>query len=155
MAAGEYRDIWRFPMQVLVQKAQKALHISRLPVVRAMASLLITACNPTGPDRSTMWEPYERGIASWYGEDYHGSTTANGETYDMESMTAAHRTLPFNTVVRVVNREDSSAVTVRINNRGPFVEGWVIDLSRKAARETGVIERGLVEVDLYIMEKGD
>src|SRR5690625_5463446 len=80
MAAGEYRDIWRFPMQVLVQKAQKALHISRLPLLMAMATLLITACNPTGPDLSTMWEPYERGIASWYGEDYHGSTTDRKST---------------------------------------------------------------------------
>ena len=126
--------------------------ITRLLLLTVM---LVSACNPTGADLSGMWEPYETGIASWYGEDYHGSTTANGETYDMESLTAAHRTLPFNTMVRVINREDGSAVTVRINNRGPFVEGRVIDLSRRGAREIGIIERGLVEVDLYIMSRGD
>jgi rare lipoprotein A len=97
----------------------------------------------------------QTGIASWYGEDYHGSLTANGEIYDMKSMTAAHKRLPFNTVVGVKNLENGKNAIVRINNRGPFVEGRVIDLSRKAAREIGIITEGLADVELYLIEKGD
>lgn len=96
----------------------------------------------------------QSGIASWYGEDYHGSQTANGEIYDMESMTAAHKRLPFNSIVGVKNLDNDKNVIVRINKRGPFVEGRVIDLSRKAAREIGIITDGLADVDLYLIEKG-
>lgn len=91
----------------------------------------------------------ESGIASWYGDDFHGATTANGETYDMEALTAAHRTLPFNTIVLVENRDNGRAVIVRINDRGPFIEDRVIDLSRRAAEEIGMITTGLANVDLY------
>lgn len=94
----------------------------------------------------------ESGIASWYGADYHGSQTANGEIYDMDSMTAAHKTLPFGSYVRVVNRDNGRHVTVRINNRGPYVDGRVIDLSRRAARVMGILERGLARVDLYLVK---
>jgi rare lipoprotein A len=95
------------------------------------------------------------GIASWYGEDYHGTKTANGEIYDMESLTAAHRTLPFHTMVRVENLENGKSVTVRINNRGPFVQGRIIDLSRKAAREMDIITAGLAQVELHLVNDGD
>lgn len=97
----------------------------------------------------------QTGIASWYGEDYHGSQTASGEIYDMESLTAAHKRLPFNTVVGVKNLDNGENVIVRINNRGPFVEGRVIDLSRKAAREIGILTTGLADVELYLIEAGD
>jgi rare lipoprotein A len=97
----------------------------------------------------------QTGIASWYGQDYHGSQTANGEIYDMESMTAAHKRLPFNTVVGVKNLENGKNAIVRINNRGPYVEGRVIDLSRKAAREIGIITVGLADVELYLIKKGE
>lgn len=97
----------------------------------------------------------QTGIASWYGEDYHGSQTASGEIYDMESLTAAHKRLPFNTVVGVKNLDNGENVIVRINNRGPFIEGRVIDLSRKAAREIGVLTTGLADVELYLIEAGD
>lgn len=97
----------------------------------------------------------QTGIASWYGEDYHGSQTASGEIYDMESLTAAHKRLPFNTLVEVKNLDNGKKVTVRINNRGPFVEGRVIDLSRKAAREIGNLTAGLADVELYLIEAGD
>src|SRR5512145_2050570 len=76
----------------------------------------------------------ETGIASWYGEPYHGRKAANGETYDMEQMTAAHRTLPFGAMVQVTNRTNGKKVEVRITDRGPFVDGRIIDLSRAAAR---------------------
>lgn len=93
------------------------------------------------------------GIASWYGEDYHGSKTASGEIYDMESLTAAHKTLPFDTMVLVENLENGKSVTVRINNRGPFVSGRVIDLSRKGAREIDIITSGLAEVELHVINQ--
>lgn len=95
----------------------------------------------------------ESGIASWYGADYHGSRTANGEIYDMNTMTAAHKTLPFGSYVRVVNQDNGHHVTVRINNRGPYVDGRVIDLSRRAAQEFGIVRTGLAPVELYLVKE--
>ncbi|MEX2602072.1 MAG: septal ring lytic transglycosylase RlpA family protein [Balneolaceae bacterium] len=97
----------------------------------------------------------EQGVASWYGPNFHGRATANGETYDMEALTAAHRTLPFNTLVRVVNQGNSREVHVRINDRGPYVGNRIIDLSRRAAREIDMIGSGTAEVTLYLLEEGD
>lgn len=97
----------------------------------------------------------ESGIASWYGYDYPARCTANGETYDREAFTAAHKTLPFNTIVRVENIENGKNVTVRINDRGPFVPGRVIDLSQRAAGEIDILEQGLAEVELYLVEESD
>ncbi len=81
----------------------------------------------------------ETGLASWYGHPYHGRPAANGEIYDMESFTAAHRTLPFGTWVRVVNLTNDKTVDVRITDRGPFVENRIIDLSHAAAGAIGLI----------------
>ena len=81
----------------------------------------------------------ETGIASWYGPGFQGNQTANGETYDMEAMTAAHKELPFNTRVQVENLDNGRTVEVRINDRGPFVDGRIIDLSRGAARQIDMI----------------
>lgn len=93
----------------------------------------------------------ERGIASWYGEEFHGWLTANGESYDMEALTAAHRTLPLGTVVRVVNVENGRQVRVRINDRGPYLSGRVIDLSRAAARELEMMENGVAAVQIEVI----
>lgn len=92
----------------------------------------------------------ETGIASWYGHPYHGRQAASGEVYDMRELTAAHRTLPFGAVVRVTNLDNRKTVTVRINDRGPFVEGRIIDLSRAAAQRIGLIGPGtaLVRIEL-------
>ncbi|NGP88844.1 septal ring lytic transglycosylase RlpA family protein [Fodinibius halophilus] len=95
------------------------------------------------------------GTASWYGERFHGKLTASGEKYDTETLTAAHKSLPFNTVVRVVNIEKDKTIEVRINNRGPFTGDRIIDLSRKAARKIDIIEDGLAEVELYLIKEGD
>jgi rare lipoprotein A len=92
----------------------------------------------------------EEGIASWYGHPYHGRRAANGEIYDMEKLTAAHRTLPFGTWVRVENLSNNRTVTVRINDRGPFVDGRIIDLSRAAAREIDMIGPGTAKVRLVV-----
>jgi rare lipoprotein A len=93
----------------------------------------------------------ERGMASWYGEDFHGWVTANGEVYDMEAMTAAHRTLPLGTEVRVTNAENGKQVQVRVNDRGPYLYGRVIDLSLAAARELGMVESGIAAVQIEVV----
>ena len=94
----------------------------------------------------------QEGIASWYGRPYHGRRTASGEVYDMYAMTAAHRTLPFGTWVRVTRRDDGRWVRVRINDRGPFVEGRIVDLSFAAAREIGLDVDGVAPVRLEVVE---
>lgn len=88
----------------------------------------------------------QAGQASWYGQDHHGKKTANGEPFDMNALTAAHRNLPFGTIVRVTNMANSRTVQVRINDRGPFVAGRIIDLSARAARELGIGDKGVVPV---------
>jgi rare lipoprotein A len=95
------------------------------------------------------------GLASYYAEPYHGRRTANGEVFDTyQAMTAAHRTLPFNTVVRVQNKSNGKEVEVRINDRGPFIAGRVIDLSLRAARAIDLVRAGVVAVKLTIIRQG-
>jgi rare lipoprotein A len=93
----------------------------------------------------------ETGIASWYGHPYHGRAAANGEIYDMEKMTAAHRTLPFGTWVRVTNLTNGKTVDVRIIDRGPFVEGRIIDLSHAAAGAIDLLGPGIARVRVDII----
>lgn len=97
----------------------------------------------------------QTGIASWYGSDFHGKRTANGERYDMNKLTAAHKYLPFHTLVEVENLDNKKKVLVRINDRGPFVEGRVIDLSRKAGQRIGIEDTGTVRVRLRIVKATD
>jgi rare lipoprotein A len=94
------------------------------------------------------------GIASYYAEEFNGRRTANGEVYDMHGMTAAHRTLPFNTKVRIRNLDNQREVVVRINDRGPFKGDRVIDLSLEAAKQLGLMEHGTAAVSLNIVELG-
>jgi rare lipoprotein A len=89
-----------------------------------------------------------RGLASWYGEPFHGRRTANGEVFDMNELTAAHKTLPFGTRVRVRHARTGKEVTVRINDRGPHVPGRIIDLSRAAAAALGIVQGGVGRVVL-------
>lgn len=89
-----------------------------------------------------------RGLASWYGEPFHGRRTASGEVYDMNELTAAHKTLPFGTRVRVRHARTGKEVTVRINDRGPHVPGRIIDLSRAAASVLGIVQGGVGRVVL-------
>lgn len=93
-----------------------------------------------------------RGKASFYADQFHGRTTASGETFDMNKLSAAHRSLPFGTVVRVTNLWNNRSVTVRINDRGPFKEGRIIDLSKAAAHEIGMNKAGVVDVELVVLE---
>jgi rare lipoprotein A len=93
----------------------------------------------------------EDGIASWYGHPYHGRAAANGEIYDMEKMTAAHRTLPFNTWVRVYDLDNNKSTEVRVIDRGPFIDGRIIDLSHAAARQIEMIGPGIARVRIEVI----
>ncbi len=88
----------------------------------------------------------EEGVASWYGEDFHGKLTSNGEVYDMYAMTAAHKTLPLGVYVRVTNKQNGQSAVVRVNDRGPFVDTRIIDLSYAAAKQLGVVGPGTAPV---------
>jgi rare lipoprotein A len=94
----------------------------------------------------------ESGVASWYGEKFHGKTTANGEIYDMNGLSAAHRTLPMPSLVRVTNLENGRSINLRVNDRGPFARGRIIDLSRRAAQLLGFELRGTAKVRVEILE---
>ncbi len=94
----------------------------------------------------------ETGYASWYGGKFHGRTTASGETFDTHKLTAAHKTLPFDTMVEVTNLDNGKKVRVRINDRGPFVEGRIIDLSMAAAKEIGMLGEGVAPVRIEIVD---
>ena len=105
-----------------------------------------------GPQGSSFPLEEKVGQASWYGDPYHGRRTSNGETYNKFTMTAAHRTLPFDTMVKVNNLENGKNVTVRINDRGPFVKDRIIDLSYVAAREIEMLKSGTARVSLDILK---
>jgi rare lipoprotein A len=100
----------------------------------------------------------ERGLASWYGKDFHGRKTASGERYNMYAMTAAHKTLPLGTYVQVVNLENNRRAKVRINDRGPFARGRIIDLSYQAAQKLGIAgkrtARGTAKVEIVALDAG-
>lgn len=93
----------------------------------------------------------ETGVASWYGVPYHGRRAASGEVYDMEQLTAAHRTLPFQTWLEVTNLSNGKQVDVRINDRGPFVKGRILDLSQAAARDIDMLRAGTARVRLKVI----
>ncbi|MCK4835842.1 MAG: septal ring lytic transglycosylase RlpA family protein [Candidatus Aminicenantes bacterium] len=97
----------------------------------------------------------QNGVASWYGEKFQGRRTANGEVYDMYRLTAAHKTLPFNSIVEVENLENHSKTIVRINDRGPFIKNRIIDLSLKAARLLGMAEKGTASVRIRLLKTPD
>jgi rare lipoprotein A len=94
----------------------------------------------------------ETGIASWYGPDFHGLATANGETYDMNALTAAHRTLPMPSMVRVTNLDNGRQIALRVNDRGPFANNRIIDVSRRAAQLLGFEQQGTARVRVDIMD---
>ena len=95
----------------------------------------------------------EVGIASWYGDDFHNKRTANGETYDMRAITAAHRTLPLPSIVRVTNLENGKSIIARVNDRGPYVKNRIIDVSQKGAELLGYRKNGIAKVKVEILEK--
>lgn len=105
--------------------------------------------NPAlAPKPGKTWEC----VSSWYGEDFDGRPTANGETYDMYGVTAAHPTLPLGSIVRVINPKNNRSQIVRINDRGPYVEGRGLDVSYEVARRLGFDQRGVAKVRLELLE---
>jgi len=121
----------------------------------ALLGLALSSCGEKRTVRAAVPPPLmgaEIGIASWYGHPYHGRPAANGEIYDMEQFTAAHRTLPFGTLVHVVNLDNNKSVDVRINDRGPFIGDRIIDLSHAAARAIDMIGPGTARVRVEIAQ---
>ena len=119
-----------------------------------IASALFFSCSSTkevSKYESIKGKLIETGIASWYGPNFNGKQTANGETFDMYKLTAAHRTLPFGSIVKVVNKSNNKSVIVRINDRGPFAKRRIIDLSKRAAEKIGLIKTGTALVDLFLV----
>lgn len=98
------------------------------------------------------WDYVETGIASWYGPGFHGKQTANGEVFDENDLTAAHRTLQMPSVVRVTNLDNGRSIVVRINDRGPFAHGRIIDMSRRGAQLLGFIRQGTAKVRVELLE---
>lgn len=99
------------------------------------------------------WDYDETGKASWYGAAFHGRLTANGELYDQNELTAAHQTLPLPSMVRVTNLENGRSLVVRVNDRGPFIKGRILDVSRKAAKLLKFQKSGVTTVRVEILEK--
>jgi len=129
---------------------QRPSHV--LPIVAVLACLSFGACSwiPKGESALDVGIK-ERGIASWYGAQFHGRQAANGEIFNMEAMTAAHRTLPLGSMVRVVNLLNGKYVRVRINDRGPYVNGRILDLSHAAAAQLGMVDKGLSVIQLEVI----
>ncbi len=151
----------------------RAVPMMRVAIM-TMAILAIVSCatEPTTPSgRYKVGSPYqiagvwyypkedpfydETGVASWYGSDFHGKATANGEQYDMNTLTAAHRTLPLPTIVRVTNLDNGRSLRLRVNDRGPYARGRIIDVSSKAAKLLGFQGRGTARVRVQYEGKGE
>src|SRR5678816_4134329 len=114
--------------------------------------MLVSACSwvPKGASQLDVGIE-ERGVASWYGKSFHGRQAANGELFDMDALTAAHRTMPLGSIVRVVNLANGKHLHVRITDRGPYVNGRILDLSRAAAVQLGMEHGGLAHVQVEIV----
>jgi len=121
-----------------------------LPAVALIVALLLPACRPR---LRPIIDGVQTGIASWYGAEFHGRRTSNGEVYNMHDLTAAHRTLLFGTVVEITNLQNGRSVTVRINDRGPFVGNRIIDLSYAAARMLDMVGPGVIPVRLEVVQQ--
>jgi len=122
--------------------------IAGKPSNPSQASIYLPKASSNNPKPLAVWEC----TTSWYGEDFNGQPTANGETYDMYAETAAHPTLPLGSIVRVVNPRNHRSQIVRINDRGPYVEGRELDVSYEVARRLGFDQRGVAKVRLELLK---
>jgi rare lipoprotein A len=139
--------------------------ITRREIILVMAAVSLLSCTSSPRYRSGSStgnegilyssDFHQRGIASYYGRDFHGNRTANGEIYDMNGISAAHRTIPFNTIVEVKNLDNGRKLTVRVNDRGPFIAGRIIDLSVGAAKRLGMYTAGTAMVEIRVLKWGD
>ena len=116
--------------------------------------LVVLLCACAGTPESRPSTPSQQvGYASYYADRFHGRRTASGERYHVRKLTAAHRSLPFGTIVRVKVLKTGASVKVRINDRGPFVKGRIIDLSRAAAKSLGMLRQGVAKVEVRVIKK--
>ena len=127
--------------------------IITISMIGCVASPRFTSAKTDHPTENS-YAMTEEGVASYYAEEFNGRKTSNGETYDMNGMTAAHRTIPFNSRVRVTNTATGKSIVVRINDRGPFKDNRIIDLSLAAAKELELIGSGTAGVRLEVLEPG-
>ncbi len=104
----------------------------------AITAVVLGCALGSAPSAAEETKPLQKGVASWYGPGFHGKKTANGERFNTNALTAAHKTLPFGTQLRVTNERTGKSVVVRINDRGPYAHGRVIDLSKAAAQAVGI-----------------
>jgi len=129
---------------------------SRLLVAAVVIGWALASACTTGRKAERGRRGFEQsGVASWYGPGFHGKTAANGETYDQEAMTAAHKKLPFGSIVEVKNRDNGKKTRVRITDRGPFVRGRIIDLSKAAARDIDMLGSGIARVKIRVVGHSD
>lgn len=122
--------------------------------VLIVLALTLAACASPRPVSAPSGGHEQVGLASWYGGKFHGRRTASGEVYDQNAMTAAHKTLPFGTRVKVTNLKNGRSAVLRINDRGPFVRGRIIDVSRRAAEHLGFRTDGVTKVEIQIVQLG-
>ena len=125
--------------------------MSQKILVLIFIGLISSSCNRKLTGNYSYSKLLESGIASWYGPGFQGKKTANGEVFDTNGFTAAHRTLPFGTRLRVLNTENGKAVNVRINDRGPYAKDRIIDLSKAAANKLEMIRQGTARVKLFLL----
>ncbi len=138
------------PDHIAKQMARNASRVKPRAIITETSELAkLPACSKFGAKRIQI------GMASWYGPRFHGRKTSSGERYDMHELTAAHRTLPLNTAVRVINKRNGESVVLRINDRGPYVQGHMIDLSYAAAEALDIRRRGVARVEVEILCKPD
>ena len=132
-------DAFRWPVRLLF-------------AIFILFAVFSSACAPrfTVVPRESGWT--QKGVAAWYGQEFHGRMTSSGEVFDMYKLTAAHPSLPFGTIVRVTNLENGKTTVVRINDRGPLTHGRIIDLSYAAAKEIDMINRGVVKVEVIVLK---
>jgi len=162
-AAGAPVDPWHAIVAAAIDEASSNAGPKAGPLrERAVRQTSLDTLIPRGGGYKKLGKPYtiagvtyvprhepdyeESGIASWYGDNFHGKKTANGELYDMNALTAAHRTLPLPSMVSVTNVRNGKVVIVRINDRGPFTKGRIIDVSARVAKELGFDQIGLTQV---------
>ena len=137
-------------------RASKFFALSGRLLPTIILSAFLVACSSEPPPLETAGTTKRAsaemvGIASWYGGKFHGRTTASGEPFNMNAMTAAHRSLPFGTRVRVTNLENGRSVVLRINDRGPYAKRRIIDVSRHAAEHLGFLHDGLAKVRVEVI----
>ncbi|MEZ8469989.1 septal ring lytic transglycosylase RlpA family protein [Vibrio splendidus] len=141
-----------------MQRLAHTNHMKKLHIIfTALVLMILAGCTSTSAVGSSKTKEYAKshalaGKASWYGDKFHGRLTASGETYNKNAYTAAHKTLPFGTIVRVTNTANNKSVDVKINDRGPYVKGRVIDLSHKAFSQIGDVKKGVATVKIEIID---